>query len=400
MSNPLAQLISVADARQLIQQYAKPLPVKQWPLQVAAGCCLATDVKSAVQVPAFWQSSMDGYAYAWEAGRSEYELVGEQAAGKAHAEPLQPGQAVRIFTGAALPAGADTVLMQEKAAVNNGMLQVQDELLQRGANVRPPGSELQQGETILPAGTWLTAAAMGVLASAGLPSVPVYPRPSVAIIVTGNELQAPGLPLQYGEVYEANSYALLTALQRLHIQASVQRVPDDPAALATAITQQLAKCDILLVTGGVSVGDYDYTPQALAAAGAITIFHKVKQKPGKPLLFAMRGQQLLFGLPGNPASVLSCFYQYVLPAIGSVMQLPLVLSSVQLPLQHAWQKPAGLTHFLKARVADGAVSMMQGQESYKLRSFAQANALAELPADQTQWQAGDLIQVHLLPTPY
>lgn len=396
----VAQFISVADARQLIQQYAKPLPVKQWPLQVAAGCCLAADVLAAVQVPAFWQSSMDGYAYAWQAGRSEYELVGEQAAGKAHLQPLQPGQAVRIFTGAALPPGADTVLMQEKAVVSNGVLQVQDELLQQGANVRPPGSELQQGEVVLPAGTWLTAAAMGVLASAGLSSVPVYPRPRVAIIVTGNELQAPGLPLQYGEVYEANSYALLAALQRLSIQASVQRVPDDADALVAAISQQLDKCDVLLVTGGVSVGDYDYTPQALAAAGATTIFHKVKQKPGKPLLFAMRGQQLLFGLPGNPASVLSCFYQYVLPAIGSVMQVPLALPSMQLPLQHAWQKPAGLTHFLKARVADAAVSIMQGQESYKLRSFAQANAVAEMPADQTLWEAGDIIRVHVLPTPY
>lgn len=391
-------MISVEEATRLITENTSVMPAKKMPLTLAAGLVLAEDVVAPQSIPAYPQSGMDGYACAFDGSNKSFRIVGEMPAGSNANVPLEKGTAVRIFTGAAVPSGADTVVMQEKVRIENGLLIVEQESLKTGDNVRPVGSEIMQGEIALKQGDLLTPAAIGFLAGIGLSAAKVYTKPVVSIIVTGNELQHPGMPLQYGQVFESNSFTLLAALQQLHLgEVVVYQSPDNLDTLQQLLHKALQQSDVVLLTGGVSVGDYDFTLQAFEACGVKTIFHKIKQKPGKPLMFGTKGKQLLFGLPGNPSSVLTCFYKYVAPALEHMMQRPASVKKQKGILAHDFQKPAGLTHFLKA-VYDGEwVQLLTGQESYKLHSFAKANCLAVLPEATTAWIVGDQVDLYLLP---
>lgn len=391
-------MISVEEAKRLILEQVNVLPAATVPLHKSGGLTLAADVFAPYSIPAYPQSSMDGYAFAFDAHTVEWQLVGEMAAGSNQLFQLQPGQAIRIFTGAAVPNGADTVVMQEKTRVEQGLLMMESAGMKRGDNVRPVGSEIEMNKLAMQSGDMLTPAAIGFLAGMGIASVKVYPRPKLSIIVTGNELQHPGEPLQYGQVYEANSFTLLTALQQLQIHdVPVNRSPDDLAALQHLLTQALQQSDVVLMTGGVSVGDYDFTLKAFDACGVTKVFHKIKQKPGKPILFGVKQNKLVFGLPGNPASVLTCFYQYVMPALTTMMRCKPPVQVLQAPVAQAYSKPAGLTHFLKASYDGAQVHLLTGQESYKLNSFARANCLAVIPESATAIAAGDAVEIHVLP---
>jgi molybdopterin molybdotransferase len=220
--------------------------------------------------------------------------------------------------------------------------------------------------------------------------------PKVSIIVTGNELQSPGEPLGYGQVYEANSFTLLSALKEIGIEPlAMYRCGDDPVQLSEILLNALEMSDVVLMTGGVSVGEYDFTTLAFDNCGVTKIFHKIKQKPGKPILFGKSGDKLVFGLPGNPASVLTCYYQYVLPAFSSLSGRMLTLPVQEALLKEAYKKPAGLTHFLKGYYNGDTVELLSGQESYKLNSFAKANCLAEIPEETTAVEAGSPVKIHL-----
>lgn len=380
----------------MVMACSQRLEPVQMALAEAAGHVLGADIHSEFSIPAYPQSSMDGYAMAFEPRRS-YKLVGEMAAGSNSDFHLKPGEAVRIFTGAAVPDGADTVLIQEKARVEEGYLYVDDANLAVSANVRPVGSEIQKGALGLPKGAILTPAAIGFLAGIGIAEVEVYPMPKVSVIVTGNELQAPGQPLEYGQVYEANSFTLLAALKSLHIAPlAMYRCGDDLEQLTEILLNALEDSDVVLMTGGVSVGDYDFTALAFDACEVEKIFHKIKQKPGKPILFGRKGHKLVFGLPGNPASVLTCFYQYVLPAFSELSGRRLSLPTKEAPLHSNFKKPAGLTHFLKGYFNGTTVELLTGQESYKLNSFAKANCLVEIPEMVSELGAGEIVIIHLI----
>ena len=395
-----ATMISVKEARQLIQEHLVPLPSTSIPLRDAAGLVLAAAITAPQDIPAFPQSGMDGYAFCfneWQPGDKLF-IGGEIPAGAGSPIPLLRGQAIRIFTGAAVPPGADTVVMQEKTLVQNNTLLITDNQLQKGMNVRPLGSEITAGSMALAAGALLGPAAIGYLAGLGITHVQAYVPPSIALIVTGNELQQPGHPLQYGQVYESNSYALTAALQQVTGKAPlVITAPDALLPLQQTIGQILDNVDLLLLTGGVSVGDYDFVAEALLANHVQQVFHKIKQKPGKPLYFGRRGQQLVFGLPGNPSSVLTCFYEYVLPAIEQLMHREKSsIHAVTLPLTQAFTKKAGLTHFLKGSCTSSAVTPLDAQESYRMRSFAWANCLICLEEERENYAAGEPVEVHLL----
>ena len=391
-------MIHVQRAHDLIAERINPLEPVSVPLSDATGLVLAEDVFSNYDIPAYSQSSMDGYAFAFEEGKLTYVLDGEMAAGSNQQFQLKPGAAIRIFTGAAVPQGADTVLMQEKSAVQEGYLQVTDLQIKKGDNVRQVGSEIQKGAKALSQGHSLNAASIGFLAGMGISSVKVYPKPRVAIIVTGNELQVPGKPLEYGQVYDSNSLALKACFSQLHINdVDIFSCGDDMFKLQSILEKALQTADLILMTGGVSVGDYDFTLDAFESCGVKQVFHKIKQKPGKPMLFGTKDERAVFGLPGNPASVLTCFYEYVIPAIGRMMHSPKSTESKQVPLEHDHQKPAGLTHFLKGLYNGQTVSLKTGQESYKLSSFASANCLAVFPEGETIFSKGQLIDIHLLP---
>lgn len=391
-------MIHVQRAHDLIAESINPLEPVSIPLSDAIGLVLAEDGFSQYDIPAYPQSSMDGYAFAFEEGKLTYVLDGEMAAGSNHQFQLKPGFAVRIFTGAAVPSGADTVLMQEKSAIQDDHLQLTDLQLKKGDNLRQAGSEIQKGAKALPEGHLLNAASIGFLAGMGISSVKVYPKPRVALLVTGNELQMPSKPLEYGQVYDSNSLTLKACLSQLHINdVEIFSCGDDLFQLQSILEKALQTADLILMTGGVSVGDYDFTMDAFESCGLRKVFHKVRQKPGKPLLFGIRDEKMVFGLPGNPASVLTCFYEYVIPAIGRMMHSPKSIESKQVPLQHDHQKPAGLTHFLKAWYNGQTVSLQKGQESYKLSSYAASNCLAVFPEVETTFHKGQLVDIHLLP---
>ena len=268
----------------------------------------------------------------------EIKIAGEIAAGSNEAFTLTPANAVRIFTGAAVPAGADTVIMQEKIQVENGELKIEDETIQQGNSVRLKGSEIKGGDLALGKESVLSPAAIGFLAGIGITEIKAYPNPSITIIITGNELQQPGKPLQHGQVYESNSFALKAVLQQLHINdIKILYATDKPEVVAGTLKKALEQADVVLLTGGISVGDYDFVLQAATECGVEKLFHKIKQRPGKPLYFGKKESKLIFGLPGNPSSVLTCFYQYVIPALKKLSKRKIGLQTLQVPLERSFK---------------------------------------------------------------
>ena len=390
-------MISVEEAKKLISEHISSLKPVIKPLQQAAEHVLTNDIFAAFDIPAFAQSSMDGYAIIFGEQTTNLNLIGEMAAGTANKLTLTKGQAIRIFTGAPLPDGADTVVMQEKTSRENNTISFQDEQLVLGSNVRPIGSEISTGELAMKKGDWLSPASLAFLAGIGIHEVEVYPMPRVAIILTGNELQQPGLALNFGQVYESNSYSLVAALNKEGIrEIEVLTAEDTLETLTDVLKGALAKNDLVLLTGGVSVGDYDFVLDAAANCGVKQIFHKVKQKPGKPLFFGKKDDQVIFGLPGNPSSVLNCYYNYVVPAIKLLSSKENNIKTVTAELTHDYKKNPGLTHFLKGNFADAKATPLGAQESYRLSSFAQANCLIQLDELQQEFKAGEMVEVILI----
>jgi molybdopterin molybdotransferase len=389
-------MISVTEAKSLIQAASHALPPVRMALQAAHGHVLAENVYSSIDMPPFPQSAMDGYAIQW-GDQGARLIVGEVAAGVHPTFTLLPGQCARIFTGAPVPNGADTVIQRELVRVEGDYLILETEQLKQGANIRLLGAEIKTGQLALEQGVLLNPGGIGFLAGLGIETVAVYPQPKCAIIVTGNELQSAGQPLEYGQVYESNSITLLAVLHKMGISdIAIYRATDVLEDVVAQIQNALASSDLILLTGGISVGDYDFVLEATQICGVTQIFHKVKQKPGKPLFFGSKDDKLVFGLPGNPASVLTCFYEYVVLAVqGLTQQLPLypVFTAA---ISAAYTKPKGLTHFLKGWFDGQKVVPLGAQESFKLSSFARSNCLIVIGEDELGAEEGALVEVHLL----
>jgi molybdopterin molybdotransferase len=264
--------------------------------------------------------------------------------------------------------------------------------------VRERGAEIKADALAMQKGTVLSPAAIGFLAGIGIAAVSVIPAPKICIILTGNELQEPGHSLAFGQVYEANSVMLRAVLSQFGVtDVTVRRAEDDLHALQGILSQALSEADLVLLTGGVSVGDYDFVVAAAKNCGIKQGFHKIKQKPGKPLFFGLKYQKVIFGLPGNPSSVLSCFYQYVLPALGRMVNKDISLKRRNAVLAFDYPKVPGLTHFLKGRYKDGQAMALHAQESFRLHSFAQADCMIVLEASRGDYQAGDAVEIYLIP---
>lgn len=391
-------MISVKEAKYLIYQHIAVLNPISVDLAKASGHILAANIYAKYDIPAFNQSSMDGYALKFADHERVLRLIGEMAAGSTTSITIQEGETSRIFTGAPLPTGADTVVMQERITRIDEKITLQDANLKPGLNVRDKGSEIKAGALAMEKGDFLSPAAIGFLAGIGINEVSVYPMPKISIIVTGKELQQPGKVLEFGQVYESNSFSLTAALKHEGIeQIAVYEADDDLKVLKKTLQIALASSDVVLLTGGVSVGDYDFVIEAASYCGINKIFHKVKQKPGKPLFFGTMDQKLIFGLPGNPSSVLSCYYNYVLPAIKALSHKRNNVIEVQAKLTHAYFKALGLTHFLKGKYENGLVTPLTAQESYRLSSFAQANCLICLDETKEHFKEGEILTVLILP---
>jgi molybdopterin molybdotransferase len=391
-------MISVAEAKAIVSANVIPLQAILLPIEKAANHVLAATVFAICDIPAFAQSSMDGYALKFEDRHQPLQVIGEMAAGVSETLTIKNGEATRIFTGAPLPAGADTVVMQEKINIVAGKLIIKDENLSFGLNVRNQGAEVKQHEVAIAQGTLLTPAAIGYLAQIGITQVSVYPMPSVAIIVTGKELRQPGEPLQFGQVYEANSYALTAALRQANVtDIKVFSADDNLQILTNALEVALAEKDVVILTGGVSVGDYDFVVQAAQQCNVVQLLHKIRQKPGKPLYVGRKNDQLVFGLPGNPSSVLNCFYNYTLPALHQMANQANSVKEIEASLGARYVKPTGLAHFLKGNYQYGIATPLPAQESFRLSSFAQANCLICLPAERENFDIGEKVTTLLLP---
>ncbi len=390
-------MIAVSEAKKQILDHCTTYKPQVVPLLSANGFVLAAPVFSVIDSPPFHQSAMDGYAFSfknWDK-KSALIVIGEIQAGTFSNNSLGTNEAFQIFTGAPIPSDADAVVMQEKVIRNGNVIQIQDIAITGGANVRPKGSQTKKGEIALSLGDLVTPIGISFLAGLGINEVTVFSKPKVSIIVTGKELINKSESISEGKIYESNAIGLTAALQQINIEpTAIELVDDTLEEIKNAITTHL-NADILILTGGVSVGDYDLVPAALEKCGVEKIFHKVKQKPGKPLYFGKVNQTLIFALPGNPAAALTCFYEYVLLAIDHFTYKK-HFKKMQLPLANDFYKKAGLTHFLKGKTSENAVSILENQESYKLNSFATANCLITLDENSEYFKKGDLVTCSMI----
>jgi molybdopterin molybdotransferase len=390
-------MINVKEAKQLIEENCNVLKVETLNLLEANGSILAEPIYAIMDTPPFNQSAMDGYAFSYQNWDKKINLtvIGEIQTGNFSNKIVLANEAVRIYTGAPIPPGTDTVVMQEKINRDGNMIQILDAFLVKGANVRPQGSQTKKGELALQEKQLLSPVAISFLAGIGISKVKVFSKPTVSIIVTGKELAKAEDTITEGKIFESNSIGLIAALQQLGINpVSVEVVDDIEEEIERAISNQLSS-DILILTGGVSVGDYDLVPALLEKCGVQKIFHKIKQKPGKPFYFGRQNQTLVFALPGNPAAVMSCFYEYVVQAISSFTQKE-YFKKMAFPLAEDFNKKAGLTYFLKGKMGEKAVTVLNNQESYKLNSFAVADCLIEFEEDKEIFQKGDLVNVRMI----
>lgn len=389
-------MISVAEAFSILNPLDfNPKPI-ELPLSKACHHVLADTVFSPIDMPPFRQSNMDGFALALHE-KLTYEIVGEIKAGDSEIVVLKPGQAVKIFTGAPVPDSAEAVIQIEKVAVNGNQLLL-EETVSPETNVRPLGSQTQKNTIALEKGTLLNPAAIGFLAGLGFTSVKVFNHPKVGIVVTGNELVSPGNPLKYGQVYESNAMMLQAALQsKFCNEAKIYQVADEFESTKSTIKTALEDCDLLIISGGISVGDYDFVGKALHSLNVETLFYKVSQKPGKPLLAGKYNDKMIFALPGNPAASLTCFYVYLWPTLQKMSGHQTNYGTdIRGQLAHGFEVNNPRDQFLKAIVSGEKVTILGHQDSSMLDTFALANALVYVSAGNYQLPENEPVAVYLL----
>ncbi len=394
--------LPVAEARQAILQ--RLAPVSGWervPVRAAFGRVLAHDVIAPYNVPAHDNSAMDGYAVRAAdlgSGDSVLEVVGTAFAGRPFSGSVSAGQAVRIMTGATIPHGADTIVVQEVTR-RDGERVVVPPGQRAGQHLRRAGEDLAAGGVALAAGSRCGPAELGLIASLGIAEVTVRRRLRVAFFSTGDEIASIGRPLAPGEVYDSNRYTLFGALSRLGCELiDMGVVADDPAALEAAFDEASRNADVVITSGGVSVGEADFIREMMARMGEVA-FWKLAIKPGRPMAFGRIGDAVLFGLPGNPVAVLVTFYQFVQDALLTLMGVsPLPPANLfAVPSARALRKQAGRREFLRGRLLrDGAtlrVDVAGAQGSGILRSMSEADCFIVLPEDCTEVAIGDPVLV-------
>lgn len=389
-------MVSVQDAFSILQNNLPALQQVEFPLIQAQKHVLASAVFSPINMPPFRQSAMDGYALCLFEGL-EYEIIGEIKAGDSHLVELLPGQAIKIFTGAAVTDSAQAVIQIEKVSEKDGRLFLQ-EPVKPETNVRPVGEQISVGELALEKGTLLNAAAIGFLAGLGFTSAKVFQKPNVGIVVTGNELTKPGEPLEYGKVYESNGIMLATALKEAYFEkVTLYEVNDDFENTKNKLAEALSENEVVLVSGGISVGDYDFVARALKELEVETLFYKVNQKPGKPLFAGKTKDKIVFALPGNPAAALTCFYVYVLPTLSILMgKAPNYSQSRLISIAHDYSVRNTRSQFLKANIVNDEANVLSHQASSMLNSFAVSNGLVFVPDGIYELKKGDKVEVYLL----
>ncbi|PZP61176.1 MAG: molybdopterin molybdenumtransferase MoeA [Azospira oryzae] len=399
--------LPVDKARQLIRDFLVPITgTERVHIRAALGRVLGEDVISPLAVPAHDNSAMDGYAVRFAdlkpEGETVLRVVGTAFAGAPFRGQVGPGECVRIMTGAMIPAGTDTVIMQERVESDGHTARIAAGQ-KAGQNIRRAGEDLKPGQVVLARGTHLRPAELGLLASLGIGEVTVFRRLRVAFFSTGDELVSIGTPLGEGQIYDSNRYTLYGMLMRLGCEViDLGVVRDDPAALEKTFNEAAAMADVVITSGGVSVGEADFTKDLMGKLGEV-VFWKIAMKPGRPLAYGKIKGAHFFGLPGNPVSVMVTFYEFVREALlvlmgrRDVAPLPTFKVRCVTPLK----KSPGRTEFQRGILfqepsGEWVVRVTGDQGSGILRSMAEANCFIVLPEAQANLPADALVEVQLM----
>lgn len=388
--------LSIDEARAAVLDQARPLAAEPVPLRDALGRVLAGDVVAAGDVPAFDNSAMDGFAVrSGPAGRT-LRIVDESRAGAPAASALGDGEAIRISTGAQIPAGADAVLQIERVRVDEDAVTLEEDVTP-GRNLRPAGDDLRAGDTILGAGARLGAAELGLAAACGRATVSCARVPNVVVLATGDELVAPGDPLGPGQLHETNGLTLaaLATHAGAHV-AAIGVVRDTAEETRTAIADALERADVVVLSGGVSVGPHDHVKPALAELGVEETFWGVALRPGRPTWFGTRGDVLVFGLPGNPVSAMVTFILFARPALTALQGAPHVPEREKARLATELPRHPDRDECVRVILRDGVATPTGPQGSHQLRSMHGADGLAIVPTGDGVLAAGAEVAIERL----
>ena len=400
----MSELISIDEARGRVLDEVRRLEDEGVPLAEALGRVLAEDVQSPIDVPPFDSAAMDGYAVV--AGpEAQLEVVGESRAGRPWDGRVQPGEAIRISTGGAVPEGATAVVPLERSEALGreaaAAERVRVDASAPGDNIRRAGEDVRAGRVVLAAGTPLGPAELGVAASVGRASLRCARRPRVAILVTGDELTEPGRPLGPGGIYSSNGWALAAQAERAGARVTAREtVPDQPGETRAALSRALDASDVVIVSGGVSVGPHDHVKPALAELGVEERFWGVRLRPGKPTWFGTRGHVLVFGLPGNPVSAMVGFHLFVRTALaamqGAEPSAPRTSATLEEPIARHRNREQAVRVHLETSGNGWRARATGPQGSHMLTSMLGATALARIAPGEGEVPAGERVDVELL----
>jgi molybdopterin molybdotransferase len=392
----MADLLTIEEAQRLILERVRPLGTERLALEDAESRVVAEKARAVVDLPPFPSSAMDGFAVRSADTPGELSVAFRIAAGSPAPRALEEGEAMGIATGGVVPEGADAVIPFEYVVDSDNKVRISDPV-PPGANVRPRGSDAAADDVVLEAGGRLGPTQLGALAAAGISEVVCAARPRATVLATGTELRAPGEPLGPGEVYEANGLILAAQLRSAGADAErLAAVADDEGAHRDALERAL-EADVVVTSGGVSVGPHDLVRRIEAELGVEEVFWRVAVKPGKPVSFGVRGSTLVFGLPGNPVSSLVGFELFVRPAVLALQGLADPLPRFEPgQLAAAVKQSPGRDQLVRARTrsgAEGAVMLapLTGQESHMIVRAAAADALVLVPRGQGELQAGEAV---------
>lgn len=393
----LDRLLPPDEALEIVLAHTRRLPVEHVSLAEAAGRVLAEPLIAGYDLPAFPAATMDGFAVIADDVSPWREVIGEQFAGTIEPLEVTPGTAVRIMTGAPLPPGADAVVQVEHTEPRDDHVIIHQEMVREGENVRPVGADLRGGERLIEAGSVIGPGEVGLLASLGSAAVPVYRRPRLSILSTGDEVVEPDQEPGPGQIRDSNRFSLIVAAQQAGADVIWSgHAPDAAAALREIVTERIAASDVLITSGGVSMGEKDLVKALLMELGSVH-FQRLFMKPGKPLNFATVGETLVFGLPGNPVSSIVGFEVFVQSALRAMMGRPEPRpQTISVMLDHE-ARPSDRLEFQRAVVWVDEQGTLRGrdtgsQSSARLMSLVGANAFLLIPPRQEPYPAGERVQ--------
>lgn len=393
-------MISFNEAVTLILDNTPVMPVTQVTFDKSLDCYLAEDVIAKDNIPFADMSAVDGYALRLgDSATNKFKVAGMIKAGDSGDIRINAGEAVRIFTGAVIPDDANAVIMQEDVAISDEHITLSKDI-GKGDNIRYAGEEFKKGDTAIHKGVRITPPVISLMATLGYARVKVRKTPKIAIISTGNELIRPDEPIIKGKIRDSNSYGLAAALKQLNIAPDIFVIRDDPVESRQVLGKCLEQYDILLISGGVSVGEYDLIRPTLSELDVNEIFWQIKIKPGKPVYFGRKNDKLVFGIPGNPVASLVVFHTLIKPALIKSMGGEYKPVRITARLTHPLKKKGGRLELVRGyfQYHEGhmIVESIGRQESHIMSGLARANCLIYFDADKTFLNTGDMVSIELL----